>query len=169
MSVIRKVLVSFALLLGACNRDDLELAEALAVAEATAAESEGRRVSKLDKDGDDAISRTELEDNELAPLFDEFDADGNELLSRDEIIAVRYARSTGKRADDPAVRAVKLLAKLDRDQDGTVSFAETVGHRLLEDFAHVDVNDDGKLSAAELAAYKMERRKQRAAKPQAHG
>lgn len=47
-----------------------------------------------------------------------------------------------------------VLAQLDRDGDGQISLVEAEAHRLLHsDFDYADLNDDGQISAAELARW----------------
>jgi len=174
---IHKLILPFALVLGACDSDDPEDAEEAEVAAEASTEREGRRAgkfAKLDVDGDGSISKAEIEGHKMAPLFDEIDGDGDERLSKDEFFAAKKARHGGKgKGDhgDPAERAAKMLEKLDSDKDGALSKAEIEGHRFLDDkFTEVDTDADGKLTAAELTAFKATHhgRKHRGAK-QANG
>jgi Ca2+-binding EF-hand superfamily protein len=115
----------------------------------------------------------------MAPLFDEIDGDGNGLVGKEEFFAAKKAHRGGKGKQgkgDPAERAAKMLEKLDADDDGALSLAEIEGHRFLGDkFAEVDTDKDGKLTAAELTAFKAAHhgdRKHRGDKrenPQANG
>ncbi len=54
-----------------------------------------------------------------------------------------------------AVCAESNVVSLDVDKDGAISVQEArVMPELLEQFAQLDVNGDGKIDMAELAAYK---------------
>lgn len=163
MPSLPKVLLPLALLLGACDTD--EPADAVAdeeIAAPSQSEREARhagKFAKLDVDQDGALSKDELGDHKLAGLFDEIDGDGDGKLSKDEFFAAKKARHRGKGdrhgKGDPAERAAKLMGKLDADQDGSLSKAETEEHRWLgEKFAEVDADQDGKLTIAELTAFK---------------
>ncbi len=47
-----------------------------------------------------------------------------------------------------------VLTQLDRNGDGQISLTEAEAHRLLHsDFDYADLNDDGQISAAELARW----------------
>jgi Ca2+-binding EF-hand superfamily protein len=158
-----KVLLPLVLLLGACDTD--EPAEAADVDEEIAAPSQSDRearhagkFAKLDVDGDGALSKAELAELELAALFDEIDGDGDGKLSKREFVAAKKAHHRGKGhhgKGDPAERAAKLMGELDADQDGALSKTETEEHRWLgEKFATVDADADGKITIAELIAFK---------------
>lgn len=165
VSGIHHVILPLALILGACDSEDPEDAAEVAVtADAdpdASTEREGKFAGKfatLDADGDGAISKAEIAGHKMAPLFAEIDGDGNGSVSKAEFIAAKKARHEGKGRPDhgnPAERAAKLLEKHDADKDGTLSKAEVEGHRFLDDkFAELDTDADGKLTAAELTAFK---------------
>jgi Ca2+-binding EF-hand superfamily protein len=158
---IHKLMVPLALLFGACDTEAPDDADEVEVAAEASTEREARyagKFAKLDVDGDGSISKTEIASHKMAPLFDEIDGDGNGLLSKDEFLAAKKARhGKGKRGDhgDPAQHAAKMIEKLDADKDGTLSLTEIEGHRFLGDkFTEVDTDSDGKLTAAELTAFK---------------
>ena len=178
VSRIHNVILPLALILGACDSEDPEDAAELAVASDAPTEREGKfagKFAKLDADGDGAISKAEIAGHKMAPLFDEIDGDGNGSVSKEEFIAAKKARHEGKgKRDhgDPAERAAKMLEKHDADKDGTLSKAEVADHRFLGDrFAEVDTDADGKLTAAELTAFKAKHhgRKRGGGDKQAHG
>ncbi len=161
---LSKVLLPFALLLGACDTDEpADAVDDEEIAAPSQSEREAKhagKFAKLDVDGDGAISKDELGDHKLAGLFDEIDGDGDGKLSKDEFFAAKKAHHKGKGRGhhgkgDPAERAAKLMGKLDADQDGALTKVETEDHHwLAEKFAEVDADQDGKLTIAELTAFK---------------
>lgn len=178
MPAIQKLILPFALILGACDSEDPQEAEEVELAAEASTEREARhagKFAKLDADGDGALSKAEIEGHKMAPLFDEIDGDGDGLVSKDEFAAAKKARHKGKGKrghGDPAERAAKMLEKLDADKDGALSKAELEGHRFLGDkFTEVDTDADGKLTAAELAAFKATHHggKHRGERPEANG
>ena len=166
---INTLLVSFALLLGACDAPDAdEIAAANieandeAVAQAPAANGKrGGKLAKLDADKDGAISRTEAKGTRLADKFNTLDRDADGKLTRDELGAMRHGKrgeSHGagehREVKDPAARAAKLLEKRDADNNGALSLAELEGSRMAGKFAAIDANKDGSLTKDELMAMK---------------
>jgi Ca2+-binding EF-hand superfamily protein len=164
-----KVLLPLALLLGACDTDEpAEAADDEEIAAPSHSDREARhagKFAKLDVDGDGALSKAELGEHKLAALFDEIDGDADGKLTKDEFFAAKKAHHRGKGdrhgngerhgKGDPAERAAKLMGELDADQDGALTKTETEAHRWLgEKFATVDADADGKITIAELTAFK---------------
>jgi Ca2+-binding EF-hand superfamily protein len=150
---LSKVLLPLVLMLGACDTDEpAEAADDEEIAAPSQSDREARhagKFAKLDVDGDGA----------LVGLFDEIDGDADGKLTKDEFFAAKKAHHGGKGErhgkGDPAERAAKLMGELDADQDGALTKAETEAHRWLgEKFATVDGDADGKITIAELTAFK---------------
>lgn len=169
---INTLLVSFALLLGACDAPDAdEIAAANieandeAVAQAPAANGKrGGKLAKLDADKDGAISRTEAKGTRLADKFNTLDRDADGKLTRDELGAMRHGKrgeSHGagehREVKDPAARAAKLLEKRDADNNGALSPAELQGSRIADKFVAIDADKNGAVSRDELVAFKTAR------------
>ena len=171
MTRIQKILLPFALLLGACDPADTEVSEAeLAADDEAAAQNQspdtkgkrGGKLARLDTDKDGAISLAEAKGTRLADKFGELDRDADGKLTRDEL----HAMKKGDRGDkgrrgrgghemkDPAERAAKILAMRDADKNGSLSAAELQGSRLADRMAALDANKDGSLAKDELMAMK---------------
>jgi Ca2+-binding EF-hand superfamily protein len=175
---LRTLLLPLTFVAVACDEDeptDGEVAEAdVEIVERDADRSEDReariaaKFAKLDADGNGSISEAEIAGHgKLAALFDEADGDGDGALSRDEFTAFKKAHHRGKHGGkhgrgDKGDRAAKILAELDKDADGAISKEEAAGHRFLgEKFAMIDTDADGKLTSAELGAFKGKRHHER--------
>jgi Ca2+-binding EF-hand superfamily protein len=171
---INTLLVSFALLLGACDSPD---ADEIAAANAEANDEtvtrapakhgkRGGKLARLDADKDGAISLSEAKGTRLADKFSTLDRDADGELTRDELRAMAGKHGKhGKRGEgrgvgedrkvkDPAARAAKLLEKRDADKNGALSLAELEGSRMAGKFAAIDTNKDGSLARDELMAMK---------------
>ncbi|MEZ5962342.1 MAG: EF-hand domain-containing protein [Planctomycetota bacterium] len=111
-----------------------------------------RAVLRLDPNRDGRVARAEWRGTDLA--FRSLDLDGNGSLDTHD----RKLAETATVAPAPSLRAFKqplpakdvLLAKLDRNKDGTLSPAELGGTDLAPFFAYIDSNGDGHLDGAEL-------------------
>lgn len=93
----------------------------------------------LDTDGDQAISRAELEAGASA-RFAAIDANRDGQATVEEIRAYRERQR--------AERQTRRLAQFDTDGDGRISQAEFVARRL-EQMERLDRNGDGVLDAAD--------------------
>jgi Ca2+-binding EF-hand superfamily protein len=124
-----------------------------------------RIMAKLDADSSGSISRDEAEGHFLAKKFDALDADGDGLLTLDELAAMKGHHKKrgkhGKRHKDPSVHAERKMSKLDADGDGVLSRAEVEGTRLEEKFTAIDADGDGKITKEELADYKRAKHEKR--------
>jgi Ca2+-binding EF-hand superfamily protein len=105
--------------------------------------------SKLDKNGDGAISRDEAAGNKrLAKEFDEIDANKDGKLTQEEMQAHRAAMRTRQTA-----RFEERFKAADKNGDGAISKDEAVNMPgLAKHFDQLDVNHDGKLTREELQA-----------------
>ncbi|MGB7480195.1 MAG: EF-hand domain-containing protein [Burkholderiaceae bacterium] len=110
--------------------------------------------SKLDKDGDGAISREEAAgDKRLAKDFDGIDANHDGKLQKSELQAHREALRKA-RQQRHAEYAAKLKAA-DTDGDGAISKAEAQAaglNGLVQHFDQLDANHDGKIDQNEMRA-----------------
>ncbi|MGB6056563.1 MAG: EF-hand domain-containing protein, partial [Burkholderiaceae bacterium] len=110
--------------------------------------------SKLDKDGDGAISRDEAAaDKRLAKDFDGIDANHDGKLQKSELQAHREALRKAMQ-QRRAEYAAKLKAA-DTDGDGAISKAEAQAaglDGLVKNFDQIDTNHDGKIDRNEMRA-----------------
>lgn len=162
MNTLSKIFLPMFLLI-ACDAEEVEDAEpsdAVAEAKTEDASPRGRGgfFKKLDVDGDGRVTLAEARDSRLADKFAGLDADKDGALTSAELQAMKGRRGEGKggwHAMDPAERAARLIEKFDADKDGAIAKAEIAEHKMFaHKFAAVDGDSDGKLSAAELAAFK---------------
>ena len=107
-----------------------------------------RQIQKTDKDGDGKVSREEFEGREQA--FDLLDINGDDTITAADFKQAFTPEST----DDGAVGQLeKLLQRFvearDEDSDGYLSLEEFGGDE--EEFIRLDTDEDGRLSARELA------------------
>ncbi|MFC5585708.1 EF-hand domain-containing protein [Nitratireductor kimnyeongensis] len=100
-----------------------------------------RGFSRLDKDGDGAISAEEFSAVHIERLK-AADADGDGVLSDAELQDMAAKRMADRRAKRAAQR-------LDVDGDGTVTIAE-IESQQAKRFALMDANDDGKVDQREM-------------------
>lgn len=113
----------------------------------------------LDRNGDGAVSLEEFQAaraSAAAERFAELDADGDGLLTDEELATRRDGRRFGP---GPGRRHGAPGARLDADQDGSVSLAELQAvhpNVTAEQFAEFDGDGDGALSRAELEAARGE-------------
>lgn len=168
MTRIQKILLPFALLLGACDPADAEVSAAEqsdeVVAQNQSPDTKGKRggkLARLDADKDGAISLAEAHGTRLADKFSKIDRDADGKLTRDELRAMKGDKGRrgrggegGEMMKDPAVRAAKILAMRDADRNGSLSAAELQGSRMANRLAALDTNKDGSLAKDELMAIK---------------
>ena len=118
-------------------------AAALGVAGVTVAQhGQGRAahgLRLLDTDGDQAVSRAELEAG-AAARFAAIDANHDGQATVEEIRAYREQQR--------AERQARRLKRLDQDGDGRISEAEFVARRLAQ-MERLDRNGDGVLDASD--------------------
>lgn len=108
--------------------------------------------SELDTDGSGEITREEMQAQHRA-RFEAGDTDGDGKLSQAEL----EARAQAQVAD----RVARMLARMDDDGDGALSFEEMQpGNRAIRAFQRIDTDDSGGISEQELA----EMRERRAAR-----
>ncbi|WP_367718636.1 acid-shock protein [Nitratireductor sp. GISD-1A_MAKvit] len=100
-----------------------------------------RSISRLDKDGDGAISIEEFSAVHIERLKTA-DTDGDGVLSDAELQDMAMKRMADRRARRAARR-------LDIDGDGTVTIAE-IERQQEKRFALMDANDDGKVDQREM-------------------
>lgn len=161
------ILMSLAILTGACDDDDASVAEVERTEVDGAREGHrGGKLARLDADKDGVITLAEAKGSRLERRFVELDADKDGRLTREEMAAMKRHGGEGRGfRKDPAKRAEMLLGKLDADKDGALSRAEfeakfagerkgEVSAKFAEKFAAADANGDGKLTREELAAMK---------------
>lgn len=113
---------------------------------------------ELDANGDGIISLEELEGQSDA-RFDEMDTDGDGFLSVDEITAMIEAQA----AERAAKGVERMIERFDEDEDGVISADEmpSPDHSRLID--HADEDEDGSISEDEFEAAK-EKREERGGK-----
>lgn len=131
-------------------------------------EINSERFSKLDEDGDRAISREEAQaETQLSDNWSTYDEDGDGSLNVEEFSEFERtsagAETTGilgvgeTQQDIPATRHQQqsvgddLLGELDRDGDGAISKDEAESDdSLAGQWDELDQNSDGKLDSQEL-------------------
>ncbi len=78
-------------------------------------ERAARLLERMDRDGDDRVSRAEFRGSE--PMFERFDVDGDGYLDATELAAMAAARQSGnaapRRAADPGQRQTAPRAAID--------------------------------------------------------
>ena len=109
-----------------------------------------RIFEKLDADQDGGLSRAEVQGHWMEKKFDRADADGNGTVTREELLEFKG----GYRHKKAKIKSVKILEKLDGDQDGQVSRQEAGDHWRAHKFERVDTNSDGFLTYEEILAFK---------------
>ena len=150
--------------------------------EARVAEMRARmeaRFAEADKDGNGRIEKAEADavGERFARRFERMDANKDGAVDREEMTAaVRHAheRRRGARHAMQGHRAFMrgLWIGLDDDKDGLVSRAE-LGDKMprwTENFAVIDADANGEISADELKAHRQKMRAEhRAQRPQREG
>lgn len=104
--------------------------------------------SELDTDGDGALSEAELQ----APMAERFaaaDADGDGTLTAEELVAM----VEGRRAEQMARMAERMIARFDANDDGVLSPDEMATPPAPATmFERLDTDGDGTISEDEFAA-----------------
>ena len=104
--------------------------------------------ANLDADGDGVLTREEAQRSEqLTQRFRDYDRDNDGRLTRAEfVVYAALAPEEGERTPE--------FSRLDRNDDGVLSQAETEGSRgLYERFTELDTDSDGALNPTEFAAF----------------
>jgi hypothetical protein len=101
---------------------------------------------------------------DMAKQLEGADADGDGLISRDEIVA----HLTKRAAERIATRADRMIAHHDSDGDGMLSTDEVKAAHGGRMFERLDADGDGAISRGEFAKMR-EMRKQMQMHPQGHG
>ncbi len=133
------------------------IAAAALAADAPPALAEGagghgeRMLQRLDLNGDDAITREEVEAVQTV-RFLRLDTDGDGVITEAEMLAAAQARI--------ARRIAKKFARMDRNGDGRVERAEFDDHGAAR-FARLDTDGDDRVSQEEIRARPHERRRGR--------
>ncbi len=128
------------------------------------------RFTAADKDGDGQLDRIEAQglNERLAKNFDRIDTNSDGELSRDELKAMHgKMRHHGRKAHGRMAYMRGLMKGMDDDGNGAISRAE-LGikvPKLVENFAVIDIDDNGELSREEMRAFhKAQRAEHRAQK-----
>ncbi|MEQ8294227.1 MAG: EF-hand domain-containing protein [Roseovarius sp.] len=111
----------------------------------------GKRPSfeELDANGDGVVSREEMQAR-MQARFDEADADGDGRITREEMSARMEARASERRE-----RFLnRMFERQDADADGALTLEEMRGDRADRMFAKVDQDGDGNVSREEFDAMK---------------
>jgi len=114
---------------------------------ASAAERGGARFdfSTIDADNNGQITQAEITAFEAAN-FAQADADGDGLLSKDELLA----QFEGRNSDRAANRIERMISHLDANEDGAISLEERQStERSARMFERLDSDDSGTISAEE--------------------
>lgn len=124
----------------------LATAIALGSAVSGAAEQSGREGQRpsfetLDTNGDGQVVRSELESH-MKTRFDRRDTNDDGVLSRAELEAHMQS--------DAAARLDRMLARVDSNSDGVVSFEEMSAARSGRLFERADANEDGVITKSEF-------------------
>ncbi len=140
------------------------LATAVGVTAVSVAAKEGGKMGKrggamhsfeqLDTNGDGFVTAEELS-AQVSARFDGLDADDNDLISREELLA--HAQSEG---NERMVNGLdKMFARMDANKDGALSEEEMKPRedRAARMIEKMDADKDGKISKAEFDAAVAER------------
>lgn len=137
----------------------LLIAALAATALTTAATAQGRgpmaldrpEFAELDADGDGLLSADEMREA-MTARFTAADADGNGALSADELETIIEARL----AERGARMVERMLARRDADGSGDLSLEELAqGQPRQAMFDRLDADGDGAISEAEFEAHGM--------------
>ncbi len=102
--------------------------------------------TKADANGDGLLSPDEIRAYRKA-IFESRDSNGDGRLTKEELVAAAM-----KRVEQRITRRVDArMARRDRNGDGAIDMNEAVGTRGIDRlFKRFDANGDGRLSAAEM-------------------
>lgn len=127
---------------------------------------------RFDTDSDGAVTKAELE-GAAAAHFAEADANGDGLLSAEEMIAAAEKMRAAREAKRMADRIAKRIEAHDTDGDGMISLEEATaymgGSRFDKMFDKLDADGDGSVTQAELEALKSTRGYGRNGRHDGHG
>ncbi len=115
----------------------------------------------LDANGDGQITSEEMQSRAEA-RFGEADTDGDGKLSADEMAERMRARM----AERMALRATRMIDRMDRDDDGMVSLEEMRSGRMGQMVQRADTDGDGAISQSEFDAMHDMRKSQRQGRSQ---
>jgi len=110
------------------------------------------RFALIDTDGDEKLSQAELRAH-AAQRLTAADADGDGLVTVDEMVAHMEAREEERRALRRQRMAERMLERADDDGDGALSVDEMLPPERTQTrmFERLDADGDGMLSEAEFA------------------
>ena len=108
---------------------------------------------ELDANGDGLITSDEMQAH-MQARFATADTDGDGKLTRQELSAKMEARQSQRRAR----HLDKMISRRDADGDGALSIEEMRSGRAEHMFAKVDADGDGALSKAEFEEMKKKHR-----------
>ena len=117
-----------------------------------------QRFNTIDADGGGTISKTELEDSiaisgsgaKISENFDQIDSDSDGELTRSEMQAA-HQNAQASRFDKADLDS---NGGLDLDELSSMYDKTGRGTTLIDNFAAIDENEDGELSAEEISAYR---------------
>lgn len=112
----------------------------------------GEMIQAADADGDGVVTRAEF-DAHRAARFAEVDANGDGALSREEARAAAIARAVERAERNFDAR----FERLDADGDGMIGADAAMSGREGRLFAALDANDDGAVTAEEIASFEPRR------------
>lgn len=133
---------------------------------------DGNLFTRLDEDGDGAISRQEAQaEPSLLERWSDYDEDGDRALNREELSAFSASAASSAEGDDLQVARGELteeglpttehqqqvvgdgiIERLDEDGDSAISQEEAQGDaRLMSQWDQLDQNADGNLDSSELS------------------
>jgi Ca2+-binding EF-hand superfamily protein len=107
-------------------------------------------LKQLDSNSDGKIAKSEAR-GKLADGFTKLDQNADGFLDRKELRAMAGIAAL-KKGPGPFAAPGDDFDALDRDADGRLTRDELKGSRLLERFADIDANKDGRLDRREFEA-----------------
>jgi len=117
----------------------------------------GQMFDRLDKNKDGNLSKSEVPPK-MQERFAELDKNGNELLSKEELMAGRGKGPRGNRERTPE----GFLKRFDADNSGTLTKSE-LPEKMATHFDRIDADGNGSVDTAEIKAM-MEKRGNREGK-----